>query len=92
MLSDFTGAEKVYIACGYTDIRKGIDGLAAMVQQEFELDPYNGPINLDHGIEKMREHGIMRLNTIIQVFADMSKLGFIQGPNSLVQNPTAEVS
>ena len=56
MLSDFTGAEKVYIACGYTDIRKGIDGLAAMVQQEFELDPYNGPINLDHGIEKMREH------------------------------------
>ena len=39
MLSDFTGAEKVYIACGYTDIRKGIDGLAAMVQQEFELDP-----------------------------------------------------
>ena len=62
MLSDFTGAEKVYIACGYTDVRKGIDGLAAMVQQEFELDPYNGPINLDHGIEKMREHGIMRLN------------------------------
>lgn len=40
MLSDFTGAEKVYIACGYTDIRKGIDGLAAMVQQEFELDPF----------------------------------------------------
>ena len=22
---------------------------------------YNGPCNLDHGIEKMREHGIMRL-------------------------------
>ena len=30
MLIDFTGAEKVYIACGYTDIRKGIDGLAAI--------------------------------------------------------------
>ena len=26
MLSDFTGADKVYIACGYTDLRKGIDG------------------------------------------------------------------
>ena len=31
MLSDSTGADKVYIACGYTDLRKGIDGLAAMV-------------------------------------------------------------
>ena len=28
MLNDFTGADKVYIACGYTDLRKGIDGLA----------------------------------------------------------------
>ena len=25
MLNDFTGADKVYIACGYTDLRKGID-------------------------------------------------------------------
>ena len=24
MLNDFTGADKVYIACGYTDLRKGI--------------------------------------------------------------------
>ena len=38
MLNDFTGADKVYIACGYTDLRKGIDGLATMVQQQFELD------------------------------------------------------
>ena len=38
MLNDFTGADKVYIACGYTDLRKGIDGLARMVQQQFELD------------------------------------------------------
>ena len=25
------------------------------------LDDYNGPRELDHGIEKIREHGIMRL-------------------------------
>ena len=46
MLSDFASAEKVYIACGYTDIRKGIDGLAAMVQQEFELDPFTNTLFL----------------------------------------------
>ncbi len=33
MLSDFKGADKVYIACGYTDLRKGIDGLALLVRQ-----------------------------------------------------------
>lgn len=33
MLNDFTGADKVYIVCSYTDLRKGIDSLAGMVQQ-----------------------------------------------------------
>ena len=40
MLNDFTGADKVYIACGYTDLRKGIDGLARLVPQQFALDPF----------------------------------------------------
>jgi len=29
-------AERVYIACGYTDMRRSIDGLAALVQQAFK--------------------------------------------------------
>ena len=29
----------VYIACGYTDMRRGINGLAAQVHQQFRLDP-----------------------------------------------------
>ena len=35
----------------YNEVFKSITG-----------DNYNGPRNLDHGIEKMREHGIMRLS------------------------------
>ena len=31
--------ENVYIVCGYTDMRKQIDGLAATVVQTFKLDP-----------------------------------------------------
>ena len=38
MLSDFSGA-KVYLACGYTDLRRGIDGLATIIEQQFKLDP-----------------------------------------------------
>ena len=32
-------AARVYLACGPTDLRKSIDGLAALVQQGFALDP-----------------------------------------------------
>ena len=31
--------ENIYIACGYTDMRQQIDGLAAIVSQVFKLDP-----------------------------------------------------
>lgn len=34
--------EKVYLAGGSTDLRKSIDGLAALVQESFHLDPF-GP-------------------------------------------------
>lgn len=40
MLGDITVAENIYIACGHTDMRKSIDGLAAIIQQQFQLDPF----------------------------------------------------
>jgi transposase len=33
-------AERVYLACGSTDLRKSIDGLAALVSHGFALDPF----------------------------------------------------
>jgi transposase len=41
MLNDLAPAQKVYLACGHTDMRKSIDGLATLVQQSFELDPFS---------------------------------------------------
>lgn len=32
--------QNVYLACGYTDLRMGIDRLATMVQSQFRLNPY----------------------------------------------------
>ena len=34
MLNDFTGADQVYIACGYTDLRKGIDCRALLCKHQ----------------------------------------------------------
>ena len=41
MLNDATGFKKIYLAAGYTDLRRGIDGLATMVRFRFQLDPYD---------------------------------------------------
>ncbi len=41
MLNDAFGFKKVYLAVGTTDLRKGIDGLAAVVKFKFDLDPYD---------------------------------------------------
>ena len=38
MLGDISRVDHIYLACGYTDLRRGIDGLAQIVQQQFELD------------------------------------------------------
>jgi transposase len=40
MLS-LNNTDKVYLACGSTDMRKSIDGLAAIVQECFSLDPFS---------------------------------------------------
>ena len=58
MLNDFAGADKVYIACGYTDLRKGIDGLARLVQQQFALDPFTNTLFLFCGRRRDRIKGL----------------------------------
>ena len=54
MLNDFTGAERVFIACGYTDLRQGIDGLASLVQSQFQLDPFTNTLFLFCGRRRDR--------------------------------------
>ena len=44
----------MYIACGYTDLRRGIDGLAALVQQQFSLDPFTNTLFLFRGRRRDR--------------------------------------
>ena len=35
------GGKSVYLATGYTDLRRGIEGLAGIIRFQFELDPYD---------------------------------------------------
>ena len=41
MLNDGPGFKKVYLATGFTDLRRGIDGLDRIIRFQFQLDPYD---------------------------------------------------
>lgn len=46
MLGDLSGVTKIYLVCGHTDMRKSIDGLMAIVQQTYQMDPYSNVLFL----------------------------------------------
>ena len=58
MLAEAHGISKIMIICGTTDLRKGIDGLAALVQQQFELDPFTNTLFLFCGRRRDRIKGL----------------------------------
>lgn len=40
---------KVHLAYGYADMRKGMDGLALLVQEVLQLDPFSGRLFIFRG-------------------------------------------
>lgn len=52
--------KKIYIACGYTDLRYGVDGLSCLVQEAFNLNPYDeGTLFLFCGRKSDRIKGLL---------------------------------
>jgi transposase len=54
MLGDTSSAENIYIACGHTDMRKAIDGLATIVEENFRINPYKNSLFLFCGRRRDR--------------------------------------
>ena len=46
LLKDIREYSGIYLACGSTDLRKAVDGLANIVRQEFKMDPFGNYIYL----------------------------------------------
>lgn len=46
MLGDITTADELYIVTGYTDMRKSIDGLCAIVEDQLHMDPRRSALYL----------------------------------------------
>ena len=60
MLGDITAVNAIYIVCGYTDIRKSIDGLCSIISDTFHLDPSGNSLYLFCGRRCDRIKAILR--------------------------------
>ena len=50
MLEDAGGIQCVILACGFVDLRKGIDGLAQVIGSQYNLNPFQkGTLFLFYG-------------------------------------------
>ena len=54
MLVNFTMVQNIFIVCGHTDMRCGIDGLANVITDKYDLDLFNDAIFLFCGRKKDR--------------------------------------
>ena len=46
LLKNIEEYDHIYIACGYTDMRKGIDGLVQIILSQHKQDPYSNSLFL----------------------------------------------
>lgn len=60
MLEDVAGIRRVVIACGFVDLRKGIDGLTQIIGAHYEWNPFEkGTLFLFCGRRSDRMKGLL---------------------------------
>lgn len=59
MLRNISSYDGIYLALGATDLRKAVDGLALMVKQDFQMDPFENHIYLFCNSRRNRLKGLI---------------------------------
>ena len=83
MLREASGIKRIVVACGRTDLRRGIDGLAALVRLSYGLDPLEeGTLFLFCGVKKDRIKGLLFEGIGFCLFTLRLSDGRFQWPNT----------
>ena len=83
MLGDISGLEKIYIVCGYTDMRKSIDGLCAIIEDQLKMDPTSSALFLFCGRRRDRIKALFREpDGFVLIYKRLSVRVDINGPGS----------
>lgn len=54
MLVNFSNVQNIFMVCGHTDMRCGIDGLASIITDKYNLNLFNDALSLFCGRKKDR--------------------------------------
>ena len=81
MLGDVSGLEKIYIVCGYTDMRKSIDGLCTVIEDPLKMDPSSSALFLfcGGGGEGLKPWFAKRVGSVL-IYKRLSVRGGYQWP------------
>ena len=91
MLGDISGLENIYIVCGYTDMRKSIDGLSAIISDQLQMDPSSNSLYLFCGRQRDRIKALFHEpDGFVLIYKRLSVKGGYQWPRkrSEVRNLT----
>ena len=81
MLADISAVNSIYIVCGYTDMRKSIDGLCAIIQNEFGMNISRNAIYLFCGRKRDRIKAILQEpDGIVLIYKRLSVEGSFKWP------------
>lgn len=83
MLGDISSVDEIYIVCGYTDMRKSIDGLCAIIQEELKLDFGTNRLFLFCGRRNDRIKAILRESDgIVLLYKRLTSSGYYKWPRN----------
>jgi len=86
---------RVFLACGHTDMRCGMDGLTGLVQQAFGQDPFCGAVYLFRGRRGRRIKCVWHDGQGLCLFAKRLERGHFLWPmtnTGTVMLPAAQAS
>lgn len=84
MLEDAAGIRKVVIACGYVDLRKGIDGLSMIIGDKYKQNPFEkGTLFLFCGRRSDRLKGLLWMGNGFLFLYKRFESGSLSWPRTL---------
>ena len=83
MLADISNVDSIYIICGYTDMRKAIDGLCAIIKDQLDMDPQSNSIYLFCGRRRDRIKVILKEpDGIVMIYKRLTAQGCYRWPRN----------